>query len=149
MWSVYGVEKYDVGPPLVLLCVITLAPLPTVDALDMPLEGGWFVISDGRWGPIIGVKFALGGCGRKCCCCCGGMGPKLGETEVPWGMKLGERVAEVAGEERCEPGVGCDSGERLGTAPSGWIMGKPCEPSALGGPCSDRRCCCLFITARC
>jgi len=68
MWSVYGVEKYEVGPPLVLLCVITLAPLPTVDALDMPFEGGWFVIKEGRCGPIIGVKFALGGCGRKCCC---------------------------------------------------------------------------------
>jgi hypothetical protein len=44
-----------VGPPLVLLCVITLAPLPTVDALDMPFEGGWFVIKDGRCGPIMGV----------------------------------------------------------------------------------------------
>lgn len=55
------------GPPLVLLCVITLAPLPTVDALDKPLEGGWFVIKDGRWGPIMEVKFDLGGCGRRCC----------------------------------------------------------------------------------
>jgi hypothetical protein len=53
------------------------------------------------------------------------MGPKLGETEVPWGIKFGDRVAEVAGEERCEPGVGCDSGERLGNAPSGCIMGRP------------------------
>lgn len=77
------------------------------------------------------------------------MGPKLGDTEVPWGTKLGDRVAVVEGEEMWEPGVGCESGERLGTAPSGWIMGKPCGPSALGGPCSDRRCCCLFITARC
>jgi hypothetical protein len=40
MWSVYGVEKYEAGPPLVLLWVITLAPLPTVEALDMPFEGG-------------------------------------------------------------------------------------------------------------
>jgi hypothetical protein len=55
------VEKYEVGPPLVLLCVMTLAPLPTVDALDMPFDGGWFVINDGRWGAMMGVKLALGG----------------------------------------------------------------------------------------
>lgn len=78
------------------------------------------------------------------------MEPKLGETDVPCGMKLGERVADATGEGRCEPGVGCDSGERFGIAPSGWIMGKPCTPSALGSPPSDRRfCCCLFIIARC
>jgi hypothetical protein len=121
--------------------------LPTVDALDMPLEGGWFVIKEGLWGPIMGVKFDLGGCGRRGCCC-GGMGPKLGDTDCPWGTKFGERVADCAGEERCEPGVGCDRGERW-IGPSGCIMGKPLEPSAFGGPCSDRLCCCLFKIARC
>ena len=43
----------------------------------------------------------------------------MGDTEVPWGMKLGERVAVVDGDDRCEAGVGCDNGEGLGTAPSG------------------------------
>jgi len=129
-WDLWT-EKYDVGPPLVLLGVITLAP--TVDALDMPFEG------------MVSVKLAIGGCGGKCCCCCRG-GPKLGETEVPWGMKLGERVADVAGQERCEAGMDYDSGERLVTAPSGWIMGKSCEPPVWGDPCSDCRCCCVFIT---
>lgn len=79
------------------------------------------------------------------------MGPKFGDTDAPpWGMKLGDRVAVVEGDERCEPGVGCESGERLGRGPSGWIMGKPCGPSAFGIPPIDRRACwCLFIIARC
>lgn len=34
-------------------------------------------------------------------------------------MKFGERVAVVDGEDKCELGVGCDSGERFGIAPSG------------------------------
>lgn len=57
------------------------------------------------------AKFDLGGCGRSGCCC-GGIGPKLGDTECPWGRKLGERVADCAGDERWEPGVGCERGER-------------------------------------
>lgn len=66
-----------------LLPVITLpAPLPTVDALDMPFEAGWFVMTEGRWGAISGVYCDLGGCcGRKCCCWA--TGPKFGETDVP------------------------------------------------------------------
>lgn len=76
------------------------------------------MIRDGRCGPIIGVKLDLGGCGRKCCCWWD-IGPKLGDTDVPWGMKFGDRVADVAGDERWEPGVGCDNGERFGRAPSG------------------------------
>ena len=44
--------------------------------------------------------------------------------------------------------MGCDKGERW-TGPSGCIMDRPFEPSALGGPWSERRCCCLLRMARC
>jgi hypothetical protein len=128
---------------------VPLAPLPPEDALGAPFVGPRFVISEGLCGPIIGVKFDRGGCGRRgCCCCCGGRGPKLGDTDCPCGIKLGERVADCAGDERCEPGVGCDKGERC-IGPSGCIMGWPLLPSALGGPWSDLRCCWRFKMARC
>jgi hypothetical protein len=65
IWSVYGVGKYDCGPPLLLLWVITLAPLP-VDALDKAFEDGWFAMTEGRCGPNVGVNWDLGGCGCNC-----------------------------------------------------------------------------------
>lgn len=50
-----------------LLCVMPLPLLPTVDALDIPFAGGWFVSMEGLCGPMRGVKLDLGGCGRRGC----------------------------------------------------------------------------------
>jgi hypothetical protein len=46
---------------VLLFCVMPLPLLATGGALDMPFAGGWFVSIAGRWGPMLGVKFDLGG----------------------------------------------------------------------------------------
>ena len=58
MWSVNWVWNWK---PVRLLCVMPLPLLATGGALDMPFAGGWFVSIAGRWGPMLGVKFDLGG----------------------------------------------------------------------------------------
>jgi hypothetical protein len=58
MWSVNCVWNWK---PVPLLCVIPLPLLSTVGALDMPFGGAWFVSTEGLWGPMLGVKFDLGG----------------------------------------------------------------------------------------
>ena len=72
----------------------------------------------------------------------------MGETDCARGMKFGDCMDAWVGDERCEPGVDWDSGERW-TGPSDWIRASPLEPWSLGGPWSERLCCCRFNMARC